>query len=413
MKRHAPRSRIQDAGFTLVELMVALGLSMILAIVLLKMQAALGQQRMRTSDIAERDSELRAAMDIITQDMSSSAYLFGNMTQPCDAIFSYKNSQYFTRHQVDAIAAANGSAMNFATSFSLNYPTDSTPSDVLLLTTSSDSSSFNDTTAPLINGDPASTTVPLTTGIMKLSVGSQTAPVAGHTALLGAAIPNTTGSGSQFACFRVPITTYTPLTSLVTSSGTLMPTTFYNGFQSSLAAAGFGALGAGELLNNPKFVDIGAVSPATPTQTTTAYYIDGSGAFPVLMRSQWSLLDDTAVGTPQQVAAGVVSLQARFNVGGGTYQTAATTTANGQWSKVCSVRVALITRSLNDDPDPNYTWAPTQLTPGNLATKTIIPGAPFSNVVIPTAMLHRRFLLQTTELAVRNSLWSKQGALTC
>ena len=417
MKHHASRRRIALAGFTLVELMVALGLSMILAIVLLKMQAALGQQRMRTSDIAERDTELRASMDLISQDISSTAYLFGNMTQPCDAIFSYNGTsgtgKYYTRHPVDAIAASTSAAMNFASSLTLNYPTDSNASDVLVLTSSNDARSFNDSVAPQLTGDPTSTTSPLTSGLMKISVGSQTAPVVNHMALLETAIQNASGT-TQNACFRVPVTLYTSATSTVTSSGNYMPSTFYAGYQPSLTAAGFGALGNGQLLNNPKFVDIGDPAGATQQQTTTAYYIDGSGTFPVLMRSQWSVLNDAPIpGSSQQIAAGVVSLQARFNIGGGVYQTAATTTANGQWSQVCSVRIALITRSINDDPDPLYTWAPTALTPGVLNTRTIVPGAPFSNYAISDTFKHRRFLLQTTELAVRNSLLPKLGTLTC
>jgi hypothetical protein len=152
-------------------------------------------------------------------------------------------------------------------------------------------------------------------------------------------------------------------------------------------------------------------SPASPTQVTTAYYIDNSGSFPLLMRSQWSLLDDTAIGTPQQIAAGVVSLQVRFNVGGGSYLTSAAVTSGGQWSSVCSVRVAVIGRSLNDDPDPSYSWTPTSITPGS-ATK-ISPGTPFADYSIPDAFRKRRYLLETTELAVRNTLWAKRGGVTC
>lgn len=409
MTRTASYRRIAQAGFTLVELMVALGLSMILAIVLLKMQAALGQQRMRTSDIAERDAELRASMDIITQDMSSTAFLFGNMTQPCEAIFSYNGAgtaHYFTRHQVDAIAASSGTAMNFATSLTLNYPPSSTPSDVLVITSSNDASQFNDAIASLNRGDQNSATNPFTTGTMQLAI-DQTPPVVGHTALVEAAIQNAAGT-YQNACFRVPVTA-NPSVNVYTSSGTLMPPTFYAGFQPSLTAAGFGTLGNGQLLASPKYVDIGA--PASPTQTTTAYYIDNSGAFPVLVRSQWSVLDDTAIGTPQQVAAGVVSLQARFNTGSGNYLTAAAVTSGGLWNQVCSVRVAIVTRSISDDPDPNYVWTPTAITPGTATS--VVPGSPFSAVPVATAFQHRRFLLQTTELAVRNSLWSKGVAPTC
>ena len=82
------------------------------------------------------------------------------------------------------------------------------------------------------------------------------------------------------------------------------------------------------------------------------------------MRAQYSLLNDVQVVAPQQIAAGVVSLQARFNVGAGRYLDAATVTANNFWDRVCNVRVAVVTRSLYDDPDAGYVWTPTALTPG-------------------------------------------------
>lgn len=423
MTRTPAARRRRQAGFTLVELMVALGLSMILAIVLLKMQAALGQQRMRTSDIAERDAELRAAMDAMTQDMSSAAYLFGDMTQPCDAIFAYNNGTYFVHHPVDAVTAANGAVMGFAPSLTLNYPTDTTPSDVLVLTSSTNAGAYNDTIAPQIPGDPSSTTNPISTGSMKLVVGSKTAPVTGHAALLEAGIQNPTTGRTQSACFRVPVTAYTAATSTVTSSaGATMPAG-YDGFNTPLAAYGYGTLGNGQLLAAPKFVDIGATGTATPTQVTTAYYIgynNGNAAsFPVLMKAQYDLANDAMVQgtTAQQVAAGVVSLQVRFNVAG-SWKTSANVTAAGDWCRVSSVRLAIVTRSLADDPDTGYAWNGTALTPGSTTAvkpSALFPGMTgdaFRDVPVPTAMQHRRYLLQTQDIAARNTILANPSLAT-
>jgi type IV pilus assembly protein PilW len=425
MTSTASRRRTAQAGFTLIELMVALGLSMILAIVLLKMQAALGQQRMRTSDIAERDTEVRAAMDVITQDMSGTAFLFGNSPTQCDAIFSYYSApggpRFFTRHQVDAIAASNGATMNFASNLTLNYPTGSMPSDVLVITSANDASNFNDTSSP-INAGMSAATDPLNTGVMQLAV-RQTAPVVGHMAIVEASMPKPGTVPQTFlnACIRVPVSE-AAAGNTFKSYGVYMPTNFYAGFQPSLTAAGFGTLGNGELASSAKFIDVGlAGAGAAATQTTTAYYIDNNnGSFPVLMRSRWNLLDDTAIGTPQQVAAGVVSLQARFNTGLGNYQTAAAVSAANLWSQVCSVRVAIVTRSINDDPDPSYVWTPTTITPGTAAlVKPALAmtwgsgSTQFSDVPVSSDMQHRRFLLQTTELAIRNTLWTRGVAQTC
>lgn len=420
MKRTASPRRIAQPGFTLIELMVALGLSMILAIVLLKMQAALGKQTVRTADVAERDSELRAAMDVITQDMSGTAFLFGNSTIPCQAIFSYNGvvtPRFFTRHQVDSVTAANGAVMNFASNLTLNYPVGAMPSEVLLLTAASDASNFNDGASPMsaINGI---TTDPFNTGIVMLSLKNNVAPVVGHTAIVESTMKNAAGTANQSACFRVPVSALQSGTTYA-SNGPYMPTNFYAGFQPSLTADGFETLGNGQLGAGSKFIDVGATGAAN--QTTTAYYIDNNnGSFPILMRSQWSLMDDSAVGTPQQVAAGVISLQARFNVGSGKYLTASGVSAAGLWAQVCSVRVALVSRSLNDDPDPNYYWAPTTLAPGTadwvkpaLAMTWGAGSTQFSDVPIATAMKQRRYLLQSTELAVRNSMWGRGVAQTC
>jgi len=437
MTRPPAARRRRQLGFTLVELMVALGLSMILAIVLLKMQAALGQQRMRTSDISERDAELRAAMDAMTQDMSSAAYLFGDMTQPCDAIFAYNNGNYFVHHPVDAVPATNGAVMGFAPSLTLNYPTDTTPSDVLVLTSSTNAGAYNDTVAPQLAGDPSSGTDPINSGNMKLVVGSKTAPVAGHAALLEAGIVNPTTARTQSACFRVPVTAYNAATSTVTStSGTTMPAG-YGGFNTPLATYGFGTLGNGQLLAAPKFVDIGATGTTTPTQVTTAYYIacnnnNCSTSFPVLMKAQYDLTNDAIVQgtTPQQVAAGVVSLQVRFYDAGTTapipvapaWLSAASVTAKGAWCRVSSVRMAIVTRSLTDDPDGNYTWSPTKLTPGTsdgqwIQPKLLYQGTyamtdAFKDVPVATAMKHRRYLLQVQEIAARNTILANPSLAT-
>jgi len=426
MTRPPAARRRRQRGFTLVELMVALGLSMILAIVLLKMQAALGQQRVRTTDIAERDAELRAAMDSMTQDMSSAAYLFGDMTQPCDAIFAYNGGTYFVHHPVDAVPAATGSVMGFAPSLTLNYPVDATPSDVLVLTSSTNAAAYNDTVAPQIPGDPSSTTNPIATGTMKLVVGSKTPPVTGHAALLEAGIQNPATGRTQSACFRVPVTAYTAATSTVTSaSGTTMPAG-YDGFNTPLAAYGYGTLGNGQLLAAPKFVDIGATGTTTPTQVTTAYYVacnnnNCSSSFPVLMKAQYDLANDALVQgtTPQQVAAGVVSLQVRFNVAG-AWKTAANVTTAADWCRVSSVRLAIVTRSLSDDPDLNYSWKPTALTPGTSSGTYIQPsllfpgmtGDAFKDVPVPTAMQHRRYLLQTQDIAARNTILANPSLAT-
>ena len=77
MNSSQPQRNLRQAGFTLIELMVALALSLVLAIALLVMQVNLGKNTMRTADVGVRDVQARAAMDLITQDISDAGFLFG------------------------------------------------------------------------------------------------------------------------------------------------------------------------------------------------------------------------------------------------------------------------------------------------------------------------------------------------
>ncbi len=422
------RLRPQQSGFTLVELMVALALSMILAIAILNMQLKLGQQRMRTSDIAVRDGETRAAMDLMTQDASGTGFLLGNMTAPCSALLTYDDAttgKYFVHHEIDAVPAASGATLPFSTTLSLNYPPVGTASDVLVITGSTDASNFNDAVAPMIHGTANIAYTPTSTGDLPLDPSH--VPTTGHVAIVQTTDTNTSGFPpvSKMFCMRVPLTS-TPGSNAWHSGGTLMPPTFYAGFGTQMAAAGFAGPMSDAVLYNANLVDIGdpTVVTPTPTQTTTVFYvanvagIAAAGNVPVLMRAQYSLLNDAQVLAPQQIAAGVVSLQVRFNVGKGVYKDAATVTSTKVWDNVCSVRVAVVTRSLYDDPDSSYVWTPTPLTPGTAtavkpaSAQTWATGSvPFTDVPVATAFQHRRFLLQQTDLPMRN--WQLAKGVTC
>ena len=154
---------------------------------------------------------------------------------------------------------------------------------------------------------------------------------------------------------------------------------------------------------NAYLVDIGTA--ATSTQRFNVYYVDGSGSFPVLMRAQYNLIDDSVVTAPQPIAAGVVALRVSYGVDPGStgavtgYEDGATVASNMDWGFVRSVRVALVTRTINDDPtsDGGGASAPTTIPIG--ATQ----GASFSAITVPSSK--HRFITTTTEVAYRNWLW--------
>jgi type IV pilus assembly protein PilW len=385
-RSHAPRR-----GFTLIELLVALVLSMVMAVALLRMQASLGRQTVRTSDVGLRDTQARAAMDLITQDLTSAGFELGGTQNKCNALFTYDSAGYFVHHRVDAVAAASGAQMKFAPSLTLNYPTGSTTSDVLATTASLTSKNFNDVTFPVVRISSSGT--PSTTGVITLAQ-----------SLAGTGAANTGDVGIvqvpinlMSACLRVPMV-LAALT--VTSSGTTMPSNDYAGFSAQTTAAGFTGTISDAQIFAGKFVDMGATGTATPPQATIAWYVDNSGTFPTLMRSTYSLLDDTVVGTPQSIAAGVVSLQVLFGVDPGNtgavtaYESSATVTTNKHWDNVLTVKLALVTRTVNDDPDSSGYVGPT----------TVVIGTPFANLTVPASK--HRYTVNTTEVALRNYAWN-------
>jgi prepilin-type N-terminal cleavage/methylation domain-containing protein len=383
-------ARAPRRGFTLIELLVALVLSMIMAVALLKMQASLGRQTVRTADVGMRDSQARAVMDLITQDLTSAGFELGGTANKCNALLTYNSAGYYVHHRVDALAGSSGTQMKFAPSLTLNYPTGSTASDVLVTTTSSKSTNFNDTTFPVVR--VATSGTPTTSGIVTLATALGTGSSASGDAGL-TMIP----VGTMLACVRVPMSV---AALVVTSSGATMPSNNYTGFSGQLSGAGFtGTITDAEIFAG-KFVDMGATT--APSQTTVAWYVDNSGTFPTLMRATYSLLDDTIMPntTPQSIAAGVVSLQVLFGVDpGGTgavtaYESGATVTTNKHWDNVLTAKLALVTRTVNDDPDSSNYVGPT----------TIAIGTPFSNITVPASQ--HRYTVNTTEVALRNYVWN-------
>lgn len=396
----SPNRTVPHRGLTLVELMVALALGLMLCIALVVVQRVQARQSARSSDIALLGSEVRAAMDLITHDLSGAGFLYGVGRLPCDALMTYNAATAAgsaVRLPVDGLAAAAGVQLPYGTAITLNYPAaaSGTPSAVIGITTASGASNFNDLTAPIVAAQPAaSAPTPLTTG--SINVVGTTGLTQGHSALMAVTVG--TAPTLRQACLRVPLTVVTNPTT-VSSSGALMPPNFYAGFAALVASAGLpGTLTDAEINSTGRLTDLG--NPASPALTTTVFYVDGAAnPWPTLMRATYSALDDTLIGTPQPIAAGVVSLQLLFGVDpGGTnsvtaYETGAQLAANGHQTAVLSVRVALVARSLY--PDADFT---------NTTASVAVPGG-FANVPIPAAYANYRYVVQQTEVALRNSRW--------
>lgn len=390
------RRRRSQRGVTLIELMVSLVLSMMLSIVILLSWRGILQQKTRTADVTLRDSEIRAAMDLIMHDLSSAGFLFAGAHTGCDALFISNAQGYRAHYPVEAAAAVSGSTMGFAPSLTLNYPVVAAgmPSDVLAITSASGASSFGDSSTPVVSVAPnAAYDVMATATLPLVSTASLTA---GHVGVLQ--VPDS----GQRVCLRVPLTTLGSGSGSanVSSSGSLLAAGNYAGFGALMTPNGFtGPLSNAEIYQG-RLIDLGAPPPATQVHLKTVFYIDGStNAWPTLMRASYSLLDDSQIGIPQPIAAGVVSLQVLFGVDpGGTgavtaYETGAQVRTNIHQTVVRSVRVALVARTLY--PDASFS---------NTASSVTIPGG-FGAVPIPTSYAQHRYVVYQTEQALRNVLW--------
>lgn len=404
----------RQSGVTLIELLIAMLISLVLAIAVMVVQRSLTMQKTRSSDVGLRDNEARAALDLMAHDVSSAGFLFGGSHLPCDALYTYNSNGHYKRLPVDAFAATFNAVMPFALtpSLKLNYPATGsvTPSDVLVVTGAVDSSNFSSARSPavpVLNLPGAYS--PLNTG--RLPVKTLTGLTVNHVGVVNVA------DNSKRACLRVPFTALAVVGGVpeISSTGGIMPSTFYAGFGAQMLPPAFaGPLSDAQVLAGASVVDLGdpnqAVAPAR--HTTTAFYIDANtanGGWPMLMRASYSMLNDSVVaGSPQPIAAGVVSLQVLFGVDPGLtgqvtdYMTAAHVRAAGI-QEIRSVRIAMLNRTLFEDPDlktppPNPYPIPQTLLSGQTDK--------FADVAYPAGFEKYRFSLHQVEVAVRNCLWT-------
>jgi type IV pilus assembly protein PilW len=411
--------RSPSAGFTLVELMVALVLSLLLGVAMLKMQGSLAQQTVRTFDAGVRDEQWRTAVDLITRNVSSAGFVLGGTQKPCNEMFTYNSaatstSKYFTHHAVDSAAASNGLKLPYAIGLSLNYPPAGSPivSDILAVTTSNNATNFNNAVSPVVAVFSNSAYTPSTTGLIPVQTTSGLG--VNDMAVLQVGLSN------RIACIRMKMTVFSTSSGSpnVQAGGTFIDTgSYFSGFATSMGTAGYPAMTNASIFQG-QLVDL---SPNL-SAVTQVFYIDGSTyAFPVLMTAQYDFRDDTLVaGSAQIVAAGAISLQVRYGVDPGktgavtAYESAATVQTNNHWDVVRTVKVLLVTRSLANDTstaaDGTLYSAPA------LTFPTLLGGAStdqFTAVAIPAGYTQRHYAVNVFEVAERNVLWNCAFSSVC
>lgn len=417
-RRPLPRQR----GLSLIELMIALVIGLIFSLSVLLVQAHLTRENVQMSDVTVRDNQSRAALELLTRDLSNAGFMLGGVQSRCSITLAYNSSlatPYFAQYPVSAAPQP------------LALPTTTTP----LPSGTPDPSAYGNTNKQFTdmlfftgsdtalqvptNGNPATFVVQNSTtkaapgqGAINSSIlplGSTAGIKAGDAALLRMPL------NGKLVCFRIPISNVGPSTSpsstyIDSKSTKLFPSTGYSAFDNQLQKAGI--LPVGTNLSNANFIqsrltDLGPSS--STTQRTIAYYIgtyaDASGgSYPMLVRAVLNSQTDALISA-NPVAAGVVSLQALFGVdetnsGGVTNYLTWPDVVSGHYTNaVRSVLFALLTKTLHGDPNyhaPPKIALPSPAGAGNDA---------FTSYTVPAAYAQDRFSLIESEIAVRNQLW--------
>lgn len=404
-----------------MELLVAVAIGLMLTVAVLTVQLRLSTQNVRTTDVGMRDNEARASMDAISRDVGNAGFLFGGTHLQCFATLNFNAAapapSYFTSYSVSSMVAANGTALPFvaAPGLSLNYPAagSANRSDVLVISATLDGSRLPPNVTPNTSVVVNNSYTPMSNGT--LPVASNLNFGVNQIGLLQ--IPmgqfNNAAQPQQRVCLRIPISAVSVLpvnnNDSVSSAGGQMPVNFYTGFSGQISSLGLtGATGLTDaLLKQSKLTNLGGTAVAS-NQRTYSYFIDANPArylAPTLVRASIDALTDLEIATErQEIGVGVVSLQILFgvdpvNTGGVTaYQTGAQVIAAGNSSKVRSAKILVLTRSIY--PDKDFT-NPQAVLP--FTTWFNEPG--FTNYTIGSGELSNRFVVQQTEVAVRNELW--------
>lgn len=423
------RNLKKQRGLSLIELMVALVVGLIFAIAILIVQSALTRQNVQMSDVGQRDTQARAALDLLSRDLSNAGFMLGGVQSHCDVEVAYNanlpSNNFFAQYPV--AAASQPIALPTSTSpLPANTPDPTAYGNASKQFT--DMLFFTGTTSALQvpgNGNSSVmvvqnsvTTAPSGQGAVnaaELPLNSTTGLAVGDGAMLRMSL------NGKMVCFRIPISYIGPGTApsstYINSKPNLFPSTGYAAFEPQLVQAG--ALPAGGQLTNSDFVQsrLTGLGPASSSNLqTVAYYIGNftdstGGSYPMLMRAVINAQDDTLISlpnttNPSPVAAGVVSLQALFGVdetnsGGVTnYLTWPDVVSGNYTGAVRSVLFTIITKTLH--PDPKYT------VPGGLIKISSPSGAgndKFVNYTVPAAYMNDRFNVLQSEIAIRNQIW--------
>lgn len=390
---------------TLIELLVGVAVALIAALVIATvLQFALSSGKKATS-VTVQNNDMRGVLTLLTRDVQSAGFMLGSGQVQCATTVLY-DSDLSTQppglYPVWAQTQAKGTSLGL-TDTAANYPPSGWGNATQELMV---------TAAPSVPGylsNGASPAAPLPAPIQTAAFGDWSGAMDSGTVYLTATTGLTAGDMALLqvgmtgglVCLRIPISTLGSTSIVSTPGTTYMPADGYTGY-AALVPSGFGTLGPTQLKFG-RLIDMGQSPDALHV---IAYWIDGSGAFPVLMRGTFDARTDQSIDSTA-IAPGVVSLQALFGtvpVGAAT-GTAPTYKA---WSDVApnsdtvvAVALAVVSRTLYDDPA--YTAPATVVVPQPVSGLAA-PDA-FTNYTVSAAERHRHFQVDTVTIQLRNATW--------
>ena len=419
---HGSYQRLTQRGVTLIELMIALVIGLIFSLAVLLMQSSLTKQNMQMSDVMQRDTQSRAALDLLTGDLSNAGYMLDGAKVQCVATLAYDSAlpdnPTFFQYPVSATDQPTSIPTSGNVTAGLNAnswpPTGSGNVSQMIQIISSNSplvaSTGSTTDSTEVTNNVTGTSPTNAMADSTLPVGSTSQFAVGDTSVLRVPLNN------QIVCFRVPIVSLGASPISISSQGsTLFPATGYSGFDTALSAAQLFPSGQTELGNANLVQNI--ISDAGPADTSpmqsVVYYVAAApnpatgGTLPMLMRATLNAANDTIINQPTPIAAGVVSLQALFGVDETdanavtNYLSWADVVNQHQTANVRSVVFALVTRTLQSNPNnPLVTSVPIP-NPSNANGNDL-----FTAYTPSAAEQHNRYAVITSEVAVRNALWT-------
>jgi len=405
-------------GFTLIELMVALVIASILAIVILTVLVFSFNSNKSSSDVTSNNNNGRTALTLLTRDIGSAGFMFGNAQSACATTLAYDSAatpQYIQYNPAWATTQSAGTTLPLggAAATVENYPPvgSANVSQVLMMTEAPSVPAY----AGIPTGGGPAPLRQLPSQIYAAPYGNWAGAMASTTLIVNSQQNNANNGDTGFihvpmngtaVCLRIPIVS-TSANSITSLPSTYMPGGGYTDYATELTSLGIYGLGTLTVSNlqHASIVDLGSSSA---TLQAIQYWIDSSGAFPVLMRGVYNVLNDQPVGQAEAIAPGVVSLQTLFGTvpSGSPPGTSPTFKAWGQVTpstdQVVSVAVAIVTRSLHDD---NTYTAPATITIPQPATGLVAPNA-FVNYTRDAAETHRHFQVNTVLIALRDATWN-------